>query len=270
MGALKIRASMLPDYSDCMRRTIGRIVRPNPSRVRRVQVATLFGTVVHTTLANYIAEGGLDVKAEVSRQMSIETDNAKHLIEYDSITPSQQVWFAQAYCVIQRLRDSGLDRMIKNGVVFCEQEFSMPLGKLVEGLPMDILVGGTVDILTAKGTVVDWKTGMHLAVYPVQMALYGMMAEANGAEVKALMHYWIRRKDAQLKSCVYDYEDSKRMTIATLSSMVRNLRRGNTDNVLQEVRPNPSSRLCSEKYCDLYGTRDCRFGLMTTHHPEQL
>lgn len=270
MPSHKIRASMLPGYSDCMRRTIGRIVRPAPPPKRAAGVATVFGSVVHATLAAYIGSTGVDIVKEVELQLRVEKNTLPGgKIAYDPITKDDANLCHQAVQIIKRMQAEGLDDMLGNGVEFCEQEFTVPIERLVPGVAGDIVVGGTLDILTSKGTLIDWKTGMALAAYPVQMALYGMLAELHGATVCKLLHYWIRRKDAQLKTIWYDYEESKGMAIAILTAIARQVV-APVDNPLLQIIPNPSSRLCSEKYCDLHGTPDCSFGVAATHHPKEL
>lgn len=262
----RIRASMLDGYDDCKRRTMGRVIKavPNPPP-QRLRVGTFFGSVVHAIVHAYIDNAGeIDLVAEADRQYGLELKELKYGILWDTMKNEAEVKH-QAVAVVKRIQKSGLQELIDGGVEYCEQQFSSTIGRLLEDEPEfadnTIVVSGKLDLLTHKGTVVDWKTGMRLAAWPPQLALYGMLAEAEGAQVHWLCHYWIKRKTLELETFVYDYEESKAIAKSILRSMAKHYAAGETPaEVLGQVRPNPKSMLCSSDFCELHGTHLCQFG----------
>lgn len=270
MTAPTIRASMLPSYAACMRRTVGRIVLTPPDRPQKERIATVLGTVAHNVLRVYIENGGdIDIPAEVDSQTDIELGNMKYPLEWDNYTKTRTEMRRQIITIINQVEESGAKNMIAGGIEYCEQKFTAPLHELLDTnlsskwqyKDSGILVTGTLDILTHRGTVVDWKTGMHLQCYPPQLALYGMLAELHGAKVHTLLHYWIKRSNFALKQFIYDYQEAKAITKTILHSIAENVMMTAADpNKILEIIPDPSCNLCSAKFCELHSTPHCSYG----------
>lgn len=228
----------------------------------RPRIAPLFGTVVHAVMATYVERwGDIDIVAETDAEV------ANHIPEnilWDRVTKSRVQCAHQAVQVIRRIEMHGAKKMVMNGVQLCEQKMTAKLHEILpdcaDAVGTDYLVSGTIDLLSATGVVVDWKTGAPDSDYAPQLAFYGMLAERHGCEVTALMHFNVARENATMKIRRYDYAEAKQVATNILEAIARDLKRADDENLLLQVIPNPGSRLCTPNYCDLHGTEFCTHG----------
>lgn len=281
-----IRASMLPSYADCARRTVGRIIKARDFPPHKERIATLFGTIMHAVIKARVENSEdekFNVRDEIVRQFEVSKALLKYGIAWDKYTTGINDVIVQGIRVYDKLKLSGLDGMIENGVEFCEQQFHTSLYDLIPEYATDangdpcpikkafyeiITVSGTADLITKRGTLIDWKTGRYEKYFSPQLALYGMLAEQQGIAMRKLCHYWIKRTDGELRVFIYDYQSERQLAINILMRMAADVNRlAGIDDVsegkkiiLLDVIPNPSSFLCSEDFCELHNTEFCAYG----------
>lgn len=224
----------------------------------RQDIATAFGSAVHSVVERYVKASGEILESEkviqeISSHLRVEWGDK--MIRYDRITPDFQTAVVQCeVCAsgiiaeIRRrgaLREDALTEQFNEGVIGGDDTHRYYL----QG-SADLVVGGWV---------MDYKTGQQCADTPAQLGAYLMLAYPRGDEWKRLAaaHINARRGGKRGEVTVREYTAENAVAAARL--VLRRIQRdveavyhGGYDAVL----PNPHSTLCNAKYCSLFGD-DC-------------
>ena len=260
-----IRASSLNDFTDCGRRAATKII-PKIIDAAGFKLETLkngapalIGTASHKvmeyTLSNKIKTGEIgtfkDAK-ESALEEWLKISSESELI-WDGSTPNN----ATAEKQIIAIGATYFNMFAPNrNPVATEIYFEANAGD-------GFLLTGHADDLEADGVLRDFKTGANESNYSAQLGAYSLLARSNGHKINGLGVDWIPRKPA---ASVMDYHE-KEYNLNASENVARNIL-SNIKNSIQNFRENgnewsfmanPSSRLCSAKFCAAYGTDFCDY-----------
>lgn len=272
-----IRVSSLPGYSDCSRRAIAQILRreieDHGYQLRRIRqsIGGAIGTGVHASGAMMLSAkmiGGdipsssqtddCGIAALRERVMEDETS-------YDDLSPSLNTAELQVRRMSRIYREDVVPKIMP---VVVEERFEarIPWSKV------GIVLSGQGDVLarTPEGKVHDTKTGARLGHYTAQIGSYSTLYRSHGHEVSKIGIDFIRRttmkKDQErARSIPFDAADCEASAISTLKHIDMDIytwRAGDDHRGIPAGSPeaflaNPSSNMCSEKWCAAYGTAWC-------------
>lgn len=259
----RIRCSALPSWSECARRTAAKnfrgLVEEKGFEVRRLKptVAAAIGTTVHHVAAVAMRKRRGDSEpGEADQALAGFAEEIAPGAEWDDTTPNRQAADAQ----ISSLTAAYLT---------AAEDFAAPV--LVE----ELLRGGagdgweltgTLDLLDADGRVDDLKTGALSRPYFQQVGGYVLLAKANGHGVREVGITFIKRvktgkPQPPAVRTTFDLDVATRSAWAVIEDVRRSIERfaGNGDPY--ELRANPMSLMCSERYCPAWGTEFCKVHL---------
>lgn len=262
-----IRASALPNFTDCQRRGAAALRGiTNPRADGYTLAATLHGSVVHDAVAKILTGGYvLDSNSALDRQITDDYNAAikdAGRVVFDSTTPSRAdgAWQAATAALAiadKLLEDFGcLDGIEASGELrdkfqAVEKQITTPL---INGGKMT----GHLDVLTTDGRLIDYKTGMRLQCYPPQLGAYAFMARRAGLVVNTLEHWHLPRSKKQgIAPTIYRYDVEESIAIAEAVVLAAQTTH---NQPLQSILPNPQSILCSAKFCPLHSTKECIHG----------
>ncbi len=268
-----IRASSLSGYGDCPRRAAARVFRREveaagyPLRELPNGIGAAVGTAVHAaaalTLKARMASGTLappgdarDAARDALREAAGEG------IVFDRGTPDLPAAEAQALRMADAWRDGiapGIDP------VAVEERLE---AEVVPGL---VLSGQSDVIAREAGRVRDLKTGARRGHHRPQLGAYSLLARTHGVDVRAAAEYFVARvplskPQPAAETHVHDIAGAEVAAMAVLRRIDADLhafRYGDPDRSLAPGEPwaflaNPSSMLCSDRWCPAHGTRFCR------------
>jgi hypothetical protein len=269
---INIRASLLPSYSDCPRRSATKIIR------REILEA---GYTINSTPGGVGAYVGIGAHAAAEYYMGslinkgspIEKDGTAQAIEkyrsecqkngvmFDVTTPNnntaekQLVQLTSAfYSVI--VPHVNPEKIEDNRVVTIRWGYSL---------------SGKSDCETVEPDILDWKFGSKLSNHTEQFGAYSLIKRAHeNRRVIALKQYHIPRTPIKkpfpgVTVVPYDPIISERAAQNTIKHIIRDC-----ENFLRTKEPwsfaaNTMSMLCSSKYCSVHGTNFCE---LSCHIPE--
>ena len=126
----------------------------------------------------------------------------------------------------------------------------------------EITLSGQVDVNVEQG-IVDWKSGKLRRFNAAQYGAYSLLAKSHGLDNKSITEIFIPRvretkPQPKAEYHAYDVPLSENMAISVLKHMDRNLSDFRQTKDPREFLANPSSMLCSAKYCTAWGTEFCK------------
>lgn len=260
-----IRASMLPSYNDCARRTAAKQYRKDVEahgfELRKLppSIGAAVGTAVHK-----VVESILRGKMETGTPGTLDAGMEKGLAsfreeiapgaEWDATTPNSMAAEEQ----IKRLASAYLPRVPSVTPEAVELSLEVDSGGWA--------VTGHIDLLTAEGRVEDLKTGSIRRPYQAQLGAYSLLARSNGYEVKELGTLFIPRVRPKVPQPMPEWQAYPRgVSEAAAFSTIENIKRDMTaflaDGDPYHLPANPMSLVCSPRYCPAFGTSFCRLHL---------
>jgi hypothetical protein len=276
-----VRASSLTNYPDCPRRAatrmIGQEIKAAGYDLRGLPngIGAAVGTSVHRAASLILdekAKSGSVPPLDVSADAAIETlrNETAPGISMDSTTvdlneAEQQVLRMSA---VYR-RDVAPD--IRPLLVETRIEATVPWS--TQGL---VLTGQGDVIAREPGRVRDLKTGTKLKTHGPQIGAYSLLARSNGIEINEVgidfiqrVHITSRTK-CQSQPAAVIQKHNIQVAETAAANVLRHIdgdiavfRNGDPERRLLPGDPwafaaNPSSVLCSPKYCPAHGTPWCR------------
>lgn len=259
-----IRASSLPQYTDCARRSAVRLfareimgagfklAKGKPS------IGALVGTATHTVLQDSLQRkmtGAAPAKFDEMQAIATADLQAavKDGVVWDDTTNRLDVGIKQAarqaFTAYQ-----AVGQYLKP--IAIEQEFSANMG---DGFVMR----GHIDVLEADA-IDDWKTGNIQRANMAQYGAYSLLARSNGGPQKmVLREIYIERKGItkpQPEPLVVEYNqsDAEEYALAVAKRMKRDLLEFRASRDPMAFLPNPNSMMCSADYCPAWGTEFCK------------
>lgn len=263
---IKLRASGVGDFNDCARRGASRMfkfqIEKEGFALRQTPfgVAASIGTSVHKA-AEEILRAKIDKKTGWDASL-IALEKFDELVpdgtefEPDNSTTNRQEAKSQIVKITGAL-ERHLDSIKPKQIEF---ELKAPFGPGVE-------VTGHPDVLTEDDWIRDFKTGglKHPPSYVAQLGTYSMLAQANEIPVQGVAVDYFRKvgqkteqPDVQVVS--YDLAEAEKHAYSTLDNVVGAYEKFLSTRDPGAFNANPSSMLCSPKYCSAWGTDFCTVG----------
>lgn len=268
MGDVIVRASSLPAYPDCSRRSAGKLI---PDEIKaagyeirnlRQGVGAAIGTAVHAaaklTLDEKTKSGNLppsDVATDIA--VSYVNEALQAGVLYDKATLNLNDAQIQA-SRMARMYHAKVAPKIEP--MFVEQRFE---AVFVPG----IILSGQSDVLAREpGKVRDLKTGQRESRHAAQIGAYSLLSRSHGYDIQEACVDFIPRVAAakpqpEPTQTEYEVADSENAAVSILRHIehdIKAFREGDASRGLLPQDPwafpaNPNSFLCSEKFCPFWG-----------------
>jgi len=261
---LTIRASSLPSYCDCPRRSatrlIGRQIADAGYELRETTagIGSVFGTAFHAGACAVIAGklAGVTVSQAQAVEMSINNmeeaaDSAP--MSWDNTTPSRSVAQKQ----LQTLHQSFYSR-VEPGIEPAIEPETRRLAKLSD----TVTISGQLDVETTADKIADFKTG-RLQNHFGQMGIYSLLRKTNvgkSAEALAIIHFLrlpVSKPYPGPTLVEYPVAVAERTAWAIVGYMLRDVRKFTETQNPDAFMANPQTVLCSAKFCPAWGTEWC-------------
>lgn len=267
-----IRASSLPGYSDCARRAATRLFRRDIESAGYVLAETprgigaTIGTSVHAAAALTLTEKAktgspapLTTVTDCAVQ-AYRTESADGLL-FDTMTTSAAEAERQVV---------GMAREYQNAIL--PQITPVAVEEQLEAeTPFGLVLTGRSDILAREdgGRLRDLKTSKRRGSHRAQIGSYTLLAKANGFEVATACEDWIQRGSAKkpqapARTFEHDVLSAESTTMNVLRHIAHDIavfREGDEHTLPGDPAAflaNPSSILCSAKFCPAWGSDWCR------------
>lgn len=270
-----IRASSLPSLADCMRRTayrsfggresyFGGILEDAgfgiPERERSGSAAAV-GTAAHAFSMEILDQGmkGETRRIEMAKEAanaSIEKELIDRGIEWDSEIPNKD----NALKLVMLLGATFLDIADSIEPMNLEQEL---VGVLSQDTKSDIILSGHLDIRENDLRIRDLKFGKKAAGYQFQLGGYAILSKANQIETSGLtIDHIPRNKSGKpiYKRADYDTKACAQEAFRLINRTVDAIRKFEEGGNPSAFPANPSSTLCTPKWCPAFGTAFCKLG----------
>lgn len=274
-----IRCSALSGYSDCPRRGATRlfwreiVAAGFKLRSTRRGIGAAIGSAVHAAAAAVFGEkaktGRLppeSVALDATRD-SLNTAIGGESIEYDG---PRGATHTRAEAESQSLRMTrSYFRVVAPAVrpIIVEQRFE------AEVAPGIVLSGQPDMVAREPHSVRDLKTGARLGSHAPQIGGYALLARTHGLDIDEAAIDWVPRTavgkpqpdPVSVEVRVAQAETAAANIIRHIEGDLRTFRDGDPERHILPGDPwaflaNPSSMLCSPKYCPAHGTEFCKEG----------
>lgn len=264
---LEIHPSSLTDYADCARRSAARIlwrdIREAGYDIRTPGnvIGATVGTAVHAgaqfTLETKILTGSLSTTRDAQdHAMAHLQDGMQDGVLWDDTTPNRSAAEKQTLRMVDIY-----SRTVAPQITPVQVEYAVQ-----QPIKAGYTLVGTIDLLT-DSALRDLKTGAERMHLP-QIGAYHYMLRKNGHSVDTLGVDYIPRVAANKSQPPAQYTEydpaiaeqaaasAIRRFIADHQEFERRLTAGQPLEFA--FMANPSSMLCSPKYCPAFGTSFCR------------
>jgi hypothetical protein len=267
-----VRASALSGYPDCPRRGAARLFKPEIlaagftlNETPRGIGATI-GTAVHAgaalTLKEKMGHGSLAPISTVT-DCAIESyrEGAAEGILFDRETPASNVAEKQIVGMVsayQRVIAPQIEPIIVEERLEAETDFGL------------ILTGQSDVLAREPGKLRDLKTGKKRGNHRAQLGAYSLLSKSNGLDVNLACEDFVQRTTAskpQPEPVTYPHDLASAETAAIsvlrhIAGDIKVFREGDREHGVLPGDPwafaaNPSSMLCSAKFCPAYGSDFC-------------
>lgn len=262
------RASSLPQYADCPRRWAARHLRreiaPLGFALREIptHIGAATGSATHVAGA-FILEvkmrtGELGNQAEAEQRalerlaLDIEPGAA-----WDDTTADLNAAQRQ---VVRQAKTYRLHVAAKVEPVAVERRLQ------ARHPATGIVVSGQQDVVVAKpDTLRDLKTGTRRAAHYAQYGTYSRLLRSHGRPIQRIVEDYVKRvrKDAEQPlplEIQYDVSTCEAATEGTLRRIARDVDEFRRTGSPEAFLGNPSSMLCSARFCPAHSTKWCALG----------
>lgn len=270
VAIVQIRASALPGFNDCGRRTVARALTREVERKgfelrrNRPSIGAAVGTTTHAAAhviqSARVANPGLThdelislVPASLTHALEGFHAEIADGITWDDSTPNTLAAQQQ------------IERMVR---AYLPALRAMAPPAHVE-LSLEAGVGdgwrltGTLDILTIDGHLDDLKTGYVSRPYHAQLGAYSLLARANDLDVRTVGISFVERSrlshtQRPLQAQSYDLGVAERTAWNTIERVKREVGAFLESGSPDVISANPMSLMCRANYCPAFGTSFCR------------
>lgn len=280
-----IRTSSLPGFCDCMRRQAARTFRwfitdaGFTLRTTPRGVSSSLGTAVHAGVAHAltgrlhgenisIGDAGEAALEKFEAEMSGLDDDGNEseygIPEYDKTTAGKDIAVRQIRALVFQYMTEVFPAL--GAIIAVEQSFRASLPR-VKNQQFDMEFTGHVDIVEGN-RIRDIKTGRNGTGYQAQLGGYALLMQANRyegdtgpIETVVIDHLPRKNPDKPHPGCtVYEYqvEPCKQEARAVIVTVQEAFTRFMVTRDEHSFPANPSSILCSDKWCPAWGTDFCK------------
>jgi hypothetical protein len=267
---IEIHPSSLTEYADCPRRAAAKMLKKEiiqagydlrePNRVIGASVGTAVHTGAQYTLDYKIDTGSLaPLKETQDKAMDMLQTGIAEGIVWDDTSPNRNTAEKQTLRMVGEYMQN-IAPVIQP--IRVEYKMSYPIA---EGYR----IVGTIDLLASHPSALrDLKTGAKMKMHLPQIGGYHYMLRKHGHPVEILAVDYVPRisiNKSQPPAQYHEYDAALAEQAAAAT-----IRRFMSDHKEFEKRQaagqpiefaflaNPSSMLCSKKYCPAHGTQFCR------------
>ncbi len=262
---ITVRASSLSGYADCPRRTAAKTLKGEVEaagyslRETPNNIGAIVGTAMHSgaavSLTHKMRYGALGnaTEAEHVALESLTEEMQKSEMLWDKATPDNNTAQQQTLRMVGALRSTIL-------LTITPLEVEKRLQAIVSE---NIILSGQVDVNLEDG-ITDWKSGTVRRANGPQYGAYLLLGRSNniGNAHKATEYYVPRTtlKKEQPRPEVHPYEQAaaEQSAVSVLKHIERDLLDFRITGDRNAFLANPSSVLCSDKYCPAWGTNFCK------------
>lgn len=260
-----IRASTLSGYADCPRRTAAKVFKREVEdagyalRDTPANIGAVVGTSMHAgaaaSLNHKMRFGGIGSAAD-AQQIALETfseEMKKEETIWDKTTPDNNTAQQQILSLLGALRATILP-------VITPLEVEKRLRATVSE---NIVLSGQVDVNVEDG-ITDWKSGTTRRSNGPQYGAYLLLARSNNMpNAHKATEYYVPRvspKKEQPAPEVHAYNQvtAEQSAVSVLKHIERDLLDFRATGDRNTFLSNPSSVLCSDKYCPAWGSNFCK------------
>jgi hypothetical protein len=127
------------------------------------------------------------------------------------------------------------------------------------------LLTGHPDLLESTGAIRDFKFGRTVSPYEAQLGAYSLMARSHGIEINKLFVDHVARSTVNkpqkpLEVIEYKQHIAENAAHYTIEAAVTQLEKFTETGNPWAFPANPSTMLCSKKWCSAWGTAFCDLG----------
>lgn len=257
-----IRASSLPSYADCPRRTAARVFRSDVLAAgyslaeRPPGIGAAVGTATHAgaaaALKHKVNEGVLapDRDSEELAMVALR-DATTDGVTLDDVSPTMLIAERQVLRQLRTWRAQVAPQIVPTHV---EVRINAEFG--------DVTVSGQPDV-AVNGAIHDLKTGRVQRANGAQYGTYSLLWRAHGHDVSALIEDYVERAPLKREqppaiSTEIDVAEAETAATAIIKRMTADLDAFRCTGDPWSFVANPASMLCGEKWCPAWGTDFCR------------
>ena len=267
MSLFKIRSSSLTDFQDCNRRGFYRIFRSLIESLPSIsghKIWSSIGIATHQSVAYTLRKKLKEEQPRLNDAVEVAIVNINEAyredMEFDDDTRNINEAHKQLKSIVGTYYKDLLPTV--NHPAMVESELTGKIGNIVLVGHPDLV--DRSDIADNAGlTVKDLKVGKGGYHYHSQLGAYAILVEAAGKQVNGIeIQHIIRPSKTHIypgERIGYDLEGAKVLAwnlIELLQGYYNKFDKSGGDNRFIPV--NPSSRLCSKKYCPVWGTEWCK------------
>ena len=266
--SFSIRASQLGEYADCRRRAAYRALGPEGRARPGLPVSSLVGTAAHAALNAMLSAGSGQAGAAASQAAAdaVEVALAGSRIVWSSgcKTPADAVRLA-VFCAgsAHELAADLLQGAEVEPMLSATLRYQLPpaADDLVGGNPetLEVVLMGHPDFVhMGDRAIYDLKTGATAGGVIHQLGVYALLYNEQHGEYPDRLAV-IRARPGKGASLVY-YGQPRALALNAAQAARRaalTLRACHRKKSMEPAEANPSSILCSEKYCPLHATDQC-------------
>ncbi len=260
-----IRASSLPMYPQCGRRWAARTIRSRIEaagyRLRTValHIGAATGSATHAAMAHMLKEklktGTLGNETETDqRAMQVLDEEIAEAVMWDTTTPDLNTAQKQV-----RRQSGSYRRGVATKIVPIAVE-----ERLEAEHPLGVVISGQQDVVISEpATLHDLKTGVRQGANAAQYGTYSRLLRAHDRPVVAIVEDYVKRVAVNRPqpdpvTVPYSLEVAERAAEIIISRIVRDLAEFRETGSSTAFLANPSSYLCSDRFCPAWGTKFCR------------
>uniref|UniRef100_A0A6M3KGB7 PD-(D/E)XK endonuclease-like domain-containing protein n=1 Tax=viral metagenome TaxID=1070528 RepID=A0A6M3KGB7_9ZZZZ len=259
-----IRPSSLPSFPDCARRTAARlapnIVKEMGYDLRQLpqRAGPAVGTATHAAVAHTMQskiDTGSSANQTETEQAGLQAldDTTANGVEWDGVTPNfntAQKQVLRHYRVFRlHLEDDLRPKTVERRI-----EKVTKRGNTLSGQP-DVTDDGVMDL----------KTGVARRANGSQYGAYALLLRADGDPASHITEDYIQRVAIDKEQPVpqqisYDVELSERIAGRIIMDIERAFEEFEREGDNLVFLANPGSMLCSDRWCQAWGTSFCEEG----------
>lgn len=260
---LVIRASSLPSYADCARRSAARLFRREIEdagyqlRTTANGIGAAIGTATHAgahvALHERIQRGEL-APADVAEDAAITDLRGRFAegVEWDAVSPKPNTAEKQVVRQLRMWRQMVAPQFVPEHVEV----------RLEADLAPGVVASGQVDVATGGRTIRDLKTGRMQRANGAQYGMYSLLWQAHGHQIDVLIEDYVPRAPISkfqppAISTAVDIADAEAAATTLAKRMVADLTAFRATGDPWSFVANPASMLCGERWCPGWGTRWC-------------
>jgi len=257
---LTVRASSLPSYADCSRRTAAKLLWEELAALGFIfrdtaqGIGAALGSSTHQaasySLNSKISEGTLGNEShamDLAFEVFHEIQKTEGIV-YDGTTPTYDRAELQLKTLVNCYR-----KQVAPGIEPVEVEV-----RLEADIGGGFVLSGQFDVREAV-TLRDLKTGAASRANISQYGAYALLCIVHHRAVEQIVEdYLPRKKEPEPETYHYDVQAAMGATRAILKRMKDDVAMFRESGEPTSFIANPQSMLCSDRFCPVWGTAFCR------------